>query len=254
MKQWLFCALSISLCWEASCHQSRKVTDKSKSETVLPNKTKSDNKKSTDDKVPFIPVVVDHLSDEEGHASQCPQIITSNLPGVSIRVNSNQCVFSSAQVANYIETAYELRIKQPLYSVRPHRTSDPLPIPWPDITGSYRAGCPRTLDASNIVIARWVAGATNERLGYCDCDDGRCGANQDSAKDIKPATYHYTYRWLGQVYWGGDHHRHWADSEKPLPPGEYEIRLRSNGTYIPEGETNRQPFHVETVFPITITP
>jgi hypothetical protein len=291
MRPWMVYTLSISLFWFISCSGKRDEVDKNRPTAEAPAKPGPIAKKTPASETVVTPIPVNPAKGVNSNtdapstpanpktsnairadvrpmgksdkptksptvpaAQKCDQRISSNLPGASIHVTSKRCVFSLAEVSTYVETPYELHIEQPLRAVKPYKKGDPLVIPWPSTTGHYARGCPSPKDQSNIVIAQRVA-VTNrpEEVGYCDCNMGHCRPNSAPPRDLEPATYRYKFRWIGQRYQGFEF-RYVRSSGKPLPPGNYEIRLRSNGTYLPQDATSPRPFHIETVFPITIVP
>jgi hypothetical protein len=190
-------------------------------------------------------------SSPEAKPAPCTQRVESSLPGVTLRVTSKRCRFSVAEISRYVETPYELRIESPLSEVKPYAFGDEVLVPWPTSSGTVnRRGCGAPRDASNLRVAQWIDGPPGS--GYCDCDFGRCTPNTAPPKDVDAGTYKYKFRWIGKTYQGpfdtGE------EPGAPFVPGDYELVLRVNGSYLPEGSDTRKPFHVQTTFPMVVTP
>lgn len=185
-----------------------------------------------------------------GGSAECPQRARSTLPGVSLRVISTKCRYSLDEVSQPLVTPYELRFERAVRAVKPFALSDELLVPWPAFAYRYKRGCGRPKDASNLMPAAWILGGT--RSHFCYCDQGECDPIALAPKDVLPGSFRYEFHWIGKNMMGSsDTHN---QPEGTFEVGNYELTVRTDGSYLPEGASERQPFHLETIFPITITP
>ena len=179
----------------------------------------------------------------------CGQLVSGNLPGASIRITTNRCAYSLSELSAGVSITYEIRFEEALRAVRPYQLRDPVVVPWPRWGLNFKDACFRPGDASNIFVAYWIASSgtylKDLRLWCPDCEGPRCPPIVTAARDIQPSVYsQVTVRWSGN------------DQLHPglLPPGDYELTLRADGTFVPDGENAPQPFHMQTTRRVTITP
>jgi hypothetical protein len=183
-------------------------------------------------------------------AAACPQRVKSTLPGASLRVLSNKCRYTLAEVSKYVSTPFELRLDRPLMAVKPFARPDPLLVPWPSFAQRHYHGCGKPMDASNLMPAVWITGGGGSI--FCLCQLDRCKPNTVAPQDVQPGSFKHTFDWIGKSYLGpSDTYR---EPVGTFAPGSYKISVRVDGSYLPEGASERRAFHLESIFPVTITP
>lgn len=189
----------------------------------------------------------------------CDQRVTTNLPGASLRVTTERCTYSLAELIDGVDIDYEVRVERALHDVKPYTWGADVLVPWPRMSGAHRLGCLPPDDASNLSVANWFwtsavpAGQSGFRVTCPSCDIGRCEPQRTPPVDVQPGNYPHTWRnWTGRSWTGGsDTYR---EPGKPFPPGDYELLLRADGSFIPAGHSEPQLFHMQTTRRITITP
>lgn len=196
---------------------------------------------------------------EPATANDCNDKIESNLPGASIRVTTKVCSYSAATLSKGVEVAYEVRFDRAVRGVRPYHRDDRALVPWPRWAAGHSSGCYKPGDASNVHVAYWIedgkpymppirtpedALQPTMRL-WCPQCEGWCVPQTVPAAAVDAGVYPQTTR-----AWKGDDKLH----ASPFPPGEYTLTLRTDGSYVPDGASEPQPFHMQTTRRISITP
>lgn len=164
-------------------------------------------------------------------AAACDPTVTSDLPGVSLELDSTDCTFTLAEAAAGITVDYHLQVDADLDGVAA------------DEYGS--ANCV-DLPAVGLFISEILAG---DGQRYCECDYGLCAPWTPTPATLAAGSFPSSFDWDGRN-WNGPSDTGQPKGD-PFPAGEYVLELKTIGTYDEPGAGER-PFEVLTTVPITL--
>ena len=133
-------------------------------------------------------------------------------------------------------------------SVWPKQPGDAASVPWPTWAGNFAQACFRPRDGSNLVVAYWITDGGMEikgrRLWCPGCPGPRCPPIDTPRADVKAGVHRQTTeRWTGFN----------TLQSVSFPPGDYQLTLRADGSYLPDGSSEPAFVHMETTRRMSIT-
>ncbi len=169
---------------------------------------------------------------ETGDEVLCEGAGESTLPGVEIRFAPQKCTFTLAEAMAGVAIAYTVEVADVVEDVSP--------------ASGDASACDEPGASGLIVFEELGAGDQH----YCVCDVGLCPEPTPTIVSLQAGSYPDTFTWSG-TNWSGP-----SDTANPLgppfPPGEYVLRVNTQGTWGPGGQS--QDFSVTGTFPITLIP
>lgn len=166
-----------------------------------------------------------------GEAS-CEPAVSSDLPGVTLEVDSTDCTFTLAEAAAGIVIDYRLEIEDTLEGVA---------------TAEYgSANCVVEVPEEGLLVSEILEGNGQH---YCVCDVGLCPPWELVPRTLPAGSFPLTFDWDGRN-WNGpsDYGEPKGD---PFPAGVYTLELRGIGEYDEPGSGTRA-FEIMTTVDITL--
>jgi hypothetical protein len=144
----------------------------------------------------------------------CGVSASSNLPGVTLRVEPGSCELTLAQAAAGVEFRYTVVVDAALSGVRP----------VPQDAG----GCTRA-DASGLIVFGRIYGGDDNPAYFCRCDTGLCPPQPEAPVTIAAGEHAGVFAWAGQAGSGRSDYK--KDPSQRMPPGAYTVQLSAKGTH-----------------------